>query len=573
MQEISLSDTIEQFMNKCNDNFNEISHLSGPQGRPGEDGHVGATGKRGTSIRFVDCGQQNPEFTQEDANAAIYDKGDILDVGDVVVFSSGWVGGVESVIEEGSEYVPRIGALSKIIGPDGEPGETGPQASDQFDEAGGYLKLKDNFSGLRVSRGNSTQTQLIVDRVTFTYGGGEKGYMAATANDFEMSSSLTLSIKSNNIVVGTNQSTNDIKINSSNSLHVGTAVNFIDIDNASGIKVQGDSEFSGVSKFRNDVTFSKNGQNTTISGDAITTNTVKPNSLSIDINTPATYANKKLTINGSGVNFVGRLDIKPTEITTSLPLKSESTIKVRSGNEYIILDCPKYSMMLWPDGSDCPSNWIPLNKNIYISGVDKVETSLQNGEISDTVLYFKFNNSIYKVSDYMSKISDTLIVSIETTSSGGNIQDDEIAQYIASQYSRSASDSRQPASVNTNTGGTTSNSGITNTGGTDFTDRPVSSDHTQILAGAFAEYSEIFLDGELREALEPSALPDRLVSSYAGFLKNMLKVRVNGSDRYYKDMTGVFTLLKKTVSQTTNLSFVFGRPQAPAGFMWIFKNA
>lgn len=559
MQPISLSDTIEDFMTKCNANFNEISERSGPQGRPGEDGHIGATGKRGTSIRFVNCGDTNPEFTQEDANAAIYNMGDTLEVGDVVVFSSGWIGGVENVTEEGSEYIPTVGGLSSIIGPQGEQGIAGSQASDQFEDDGlGNLKLKNNFSGLRISRGNS-QTQLIVDRVSFNYGGSTKGYIEATGNEFGVTSSLTFSLNSNNIVVGNHQSTNNIKINSSTSLNVGTAVNFIDIDNASGIKVQGDSEFSGTSKFNNDVTFYKNGQSTSISGDSITTDSVKADKLTIGINTPATYANRKLTVDGSGINFVGRLDVKPGEITTSLPIKSDSTIKVKSGNEYVTLDCPKYSMMLWPDGSDCPANWVALNKNIYISGVDRMGTSLQNGEISDTALYFKFNNYIYKVANYTSKISDTLVVSLEQA----QITDEEIAEYIASPDSRTRLTAPEtPLSFR-----------INNTGHTGFTDRPLSSDPSQMLASAFADYSEIFLDGDLAEALEPTALPERLVSSYAGFLKNMLKVRVDGADRYYKDMTGVFTLLKKAISQTTNLSFVFGRPQAPAGFMWIFKNA
>lgn len=558
IEQITLSDTIQEFMTKCNLNFNRIaSGNGGPQGRPGENGRTGATGPRGNSIRYVNViDDGDSEFTVAEANYSIY--GMDFEEGDVVIFSNGWLGSIVSIESDGSEYIPIVGNLSDaLIGPRGERGEQGEQASDQFEisDSGNYLELKNEYSGLVVARwGPNVDRPIIVDSVKYYDGNDITTSMETQGSEFKIRSENTISMESGDIYIG-RDSTDDVTINGNNSVLIGTDVNSVNIDNVSGIVMHGAAEFDDYTKFQSGVSFGNENAQTVINGDRIDTSSIKSDSLTIGITAPASQANKNLTLDSNGFNFVGKFKITPANVTTSLPIRSDSTIKVKSGNEYVVLDCPKYTMMLYPDGTDVPQYWMPLNKNIYITGANKIDASLQNGEISDTTLYFKFGDFIYKVDNYSSKIYETLIIESASQSGSGTVSANDVIEYISGKM---------------NTGNLSL--GINAAGATGFTQRPQSSNTTQLLANAISDYSEMVVDGDIENALVANELPERTASAYAGFLKNMLKVRVEGQNNYYKDMTDVFTLIRKTQS-TTNVSFIFSRPEAPAGFMWIFKNA
>jgi hypothetical protein len=126
IREIFKTDTVGEFMNKCNWNFGIISRIGGPRGLQGERGETGARGRRGAMIHTVNEPDEMMDYMDVETASEILSTLDVeetenMEDGDVVFFKNGWV--CEIGIEDG-EIVARE-PVFPIIGPQGPQGEPG----------------------------------------------------------------------------------------------------------------------------------------------------------------------------------------------------------------------------------------------------------------------------------------------------------------------------------------------------------------------------------------------------------------------------------------------------------------
>lgn len=126
IREIFRTDTVGEFMDKCNWNFGIISRIGGPRGLQGERGETGARGRRGAMIHTVNEPDEMMDYMDVETASEILSTLDVgetenMEDGDVVFFKNGWV--CEIGIEDG-EIVARE-PVFPIIGPQGPQGEPG----------------------------------------------------------------------------------------------------------------------------------------------------------------------------------------------------------------------------------------------------------------------------------------------------------------------------------------------------------------------------------------------------------------------------------------------------------------
>jgi len=220
IREIFRTDTVGEFMDKCNWNFGIISRLGGPRGLQGEQGETGARGRRGAMMHVIDGeSMSGMDFDTDSANEILEnldeDLRNEIEDGDVAVFSNGWVCGVN--VENDSITVNE--PLFSIVGPQGERGATGASGDTLFTDAGDMASLNDRRqllidNTIYLPSNNSNSGGIVfseLEREGSVYNG-----MTNTKAHINFKND-GLSINSNNnIRIGTSSSINEINFNIGN---------------------------------------------------------------------------------------------------------------------------------------------------------------------------------------------------------------------------------------------------------------------------------------------------------------------------------------------------------------------
>lgn len=232
IREIFRTDTVGEFMDKCNWNFGIISRIGGPRGLQGERGETGARGRRGAMLHTVNEPDEMMDYMDVETASEILSTLDVgetenMEDGDVVFFKNGWV--CEIGIEDG-EIVARE-PVFPIIGPQGPQGERGESTDSLF-----------SINSTDIS-GNA----LLLNHISLTV--GNRIYLP-TMDNFNGGLYFTSMTDSgnNNITIGDekafiNFNQNTLNINSNSGINIGTSsnsqINF-SINNGDIMKVEND---------------------------------------------------------------------------------------------------------------------------------------------------------------------------------------------------------------------------------------------------------------------------------------------------------------------------------------------
>jgi len=220
IREIFRTDTVGEFMDKCNWNFGIISRLGGPRGLQGEQGETGARGRRGAMMHVIDGeSMSGMDFDTDSANEILEnldeDLRNEIEDGDVAVFSNGWVCGVN--VENDSITVNE--PLFSIVGPQGERGATGASGDTLFTDTEDMASLNgrrqlliDNTIYLPSNNSNSGG---IVFSELEEEGGVYNGMTNTKAHINFKNDGLSIN-SNNNIRIGTSSSINEINFNIGN---------------------------------------------------------------------------------------------------------------------------------------------------------------------------------------------------------------------------------------------------------------------------------------------------------------------------------------------------------------------
>ena len=220
IETITTSDNIKQFMDKCNRNFTSIvENGGGPRGATGQNGAMGATGKRGNKFHYVPI-NTDTIFDIEAATAELSNIEDSeIEDGDFVFFSvsngsdcyMAYVGCVE-MVETSEGFVPKISSLTPLQGPKGEQGVPGDAASNQFEADGDGLTLRNPFQQIilpkptqALSSAPSSTLCIVKGGIGFVSGDREKSAINGSNDngEFTISSELNMSLASKeNITIG-----------------------------------------------------------------------------------------------------------------------------------------------------------------------------------------------------------------------------------------------------------------------------------------------------------------------------------------------------------------------------------
>lgn len=553
MQPISRSDTIGDFMDKCNANFLEIANHAGPKGETGNDGETGPRGRRGSTIKSVPAPEleEGASFTISDAQNLLLTS-HISDEDDIVVFTNGYVGTVSrNTSETEDNNWGTITNLFSIVGPEGPQGPQGATGDSLFEEIGGG-KVK--LSGGRILRMENTLEMSGTNRISF-------GSASSIREDGKL------------IIDG---GSSGVKING--SVRIGTGEN-IKVEN--GITTIGSgqneirinssqTEFTQRTVFKKDIELPETDQRivfghaisgvTNMTANRVYSPSTETNNLAVLIpqNKSLYFDNTGLRISTNGDTSTSRNVFSiNTSVSTSLPIVSSSTVKVNNGDGQVLLDTPKYTMMVYPSSIPAPKNWTALKKDIYIENVEEVSSAPQE---DGNDLYFKFKvtttsggqqstvQKTFKIPNYYNNIG-LVNYSANLFIQGVNSGIDGLV-FPAASIKDEISDIKDSA-----------------------TGRIYDLESPEVISEIMMDSSEIEVNASAiaREDLEIS------INYYAYFIKNMLnRKESNGSTSEPRDMSNVFTkIIKKTVLGETNntIQFVFPKPTPPAnGLVWIFKH-
>lgn len=408
IQTITTSDTIKQFMEKCNDNFSSIvENGGGPMGKKGETGETGATGKRGNKFHFVEIegSDYSEEFPIEEAEELIKDLEDLED-GDFVLFSNGYICDV-SLEEDGeSSYSVIVNNLISIKGPKGDQGEQGISSEESLETRG---------RGLWMNMDDDTKKYLILSNSEF---GGEPnntlviqggiGFISPSPDNIEIGSikledKLYINseekpisiISSNNINIGSSDSldTKNFNVNTSQTINLKSKDIILDCDKIN-FNVNNSVSFPKL-KVGDDNSY------TEITKDSITSTNGKIYSLNatgeIIVGQTSGSMTLKTKINESGLNVLndGFVVNSSNGITTFLPFKSETTITADNGDGEVLLDTPKFAMMLYSKYAKIPYNWEVFD-SIQVPAI-KTENDTKNISYDNEHLYCNCGNDSYTI--------------------------------------------------------------------------------------------------------------------------------------------------------------------------------
>jgi len=257
IREIFRTDTVGEFMDKCNWNFGIISRIGGPRGLQGERGETGARGRRGAMIHTLNEPDEMMDYMDVETANEILSTLDVeetenMEDGDVVFFKNGWV--CEIGIENG-EITARE-PVFPIIGPQGPQGEQGESIDSLFSTD------STNISG----------NTLLLNRLTLTVGNRIYLPTVDSLNGGLYFTPMTDS-GNNNITIGDekafiNFNQNTLNINSNSGINIGTSsnsqINF-SINNGDIMKVENNGlklykkiEFMGSTNIPSEITKGSN---------------------------------------------------------------------------------------------------------------------------------------------------------------------------------------------------------------------------------------------------------------------------------------------------------------------------
>lgn len=421
MQQITPSDTIGEFMEKCNDNFTLLVGCGGgPRGAAGPAGRDGATGKRGNMIHWVGTEGSDSDFDSSEATEDIVGI-DVRD-GDIVFFSNAFVGYVENVPDEEDErkYVPRITELVGLKGDKGDKGDAGDRASDQFEVINDHiltnypayhrLVLKGNNSSFAgPGNYNSLQSTLCVDGGIGFIKTGETtesaaikmlpvGFSINSENNIYLSSKdkiITIGSDSSNnnlskevnvfgddkitFKIGTGSTNRKIEVDqngvylNSKTVHIEQNKIKIQFGNTFPTEIENNKITTGIVEVGGYV---KTGEIRALSsnGISIKNDAQQPfEILNIDIN--RVYSKKKMWCDGK------------------IYSKNEGT---SSSIQRVLLDSPKFSIMMWPENAAIPANWLRFSDILisasfqYVAGALPQKPTDGNG---NTYFWYMFHGS------------------------------------------------------------------------------------------------------------------------------------------------------------------------------------
>ena len=587
IETITTSDNIKQFMDKCNRNFTSIAENGGgPRGAAGQDGAMGATGKRGSTFHFVSIIPDVP-FGPEEATAALSNVDDI-EYGDFVFF---FVQGEEKCayaafvdFEETSEgFVPVItsGTLISLQGPKGEQGVPGDAASDQFDVDADdpndkYLILRDSYHRIvlpkptqALSSVPSSTLCIVKGGIGFVSGDREKSAINGSNDngEFTISSELNMSLSSKeNITIGEYANgvvSKNINITSDN-------INIIQNGSANRISLdQNNVRIYGKSKFDNDIDVTGK-----ISSTGIISSTQKITSPSIETN------NLKITglntlgfvqINSNdGFNVGNVFKINPTNKKINITSNVDSTqpIRAKVGNDVMELGVPKYTFMLYPKSATTPSGWCEFSNDLIIPIISEenygTQSSYQSGNqlwfkykvstttdgiTTSTMKYVKINLSeIYQVTFDRTRMSS--VTTISSSTSGSESAESYTFEPISKNGVNYVSENPQSQSSSS----MSSSYNVPN-----FIDNDMS----------VVDYDIVVDDiGEL--PWEQVVIPNNILNNYQQLIKHMLTNK--GS---LQNMSGIFKRMNILVpigqNYNRNTFYTLSVPDKASMFKWIFK--
>lgn len=253
IREIFRTDTVGEFMDKCNWNFGIISRIGGPRGLQGERGETGARGRRGAMIHTVNEPDEMMDYMDVETASEILSTLDVeetenMEDGDVVFFKNGWV--CEIGIEDG-EIVARE-PVFPIIGPQGPQGEQGESTDSLFTNLSGNALLLNHLS---LTVGN----RIYLPTTDSLNGGLYFAHMTDNGNN-------NITIDAEKAFINFNQNT--LNINSNSGINIGTSsnsqINF-SINNGDIMRVENDGlklykkvEFMGSTNIPGKITKSGN---------------------------------------------------------------------------------------------------------------------------------------------------------------------------------------------------------------------------------------------------------------------------------------------------------------------------
>jgi hypothetical protein len=435
IEEISVSDNIRQFMEKCNRNFlSIIRYGGGPAGRPGNDGETGATGKRGNRIHWVEAdntGSESDIFDEVAATSLVSGNMDMED-GDIVYFTNGYVGLVNLTEDSESECVPVIAEVSSIRGPQGMKGDAGDTSEvQQFaeTESGDTLYFKErtrrlilssditSFPSNTASIGGGSElvvgedSETIIDGgISFITGGEEKSAVRAAGDSFYVTTELdNISIES---VRSAHMESDEITIGSRQTTVISAGASAMTMSS-------GGTSFDGqaVSFSTNTVSFSGklqvgSGQRyTEITGQKVNSDEIETKFLTVK-NIPSIGTFK---VGSTGVEVGNAVSVgTDNRVSVKVPVVSTKQILADNGDGQVLLDTPKYTMMLYPSMAKVPKNWVKLDNDIEINGISEIgfgmeiPTKPKSDDGKNLFFIYKGENDItptyYKISDYKNNI-------------------------------------------------------------------------------------------------------------------------------------------------------------------------
>lgn len=554
MREIFRSDTIGAFMDKCNENFRLIAESGGPKGETGETGETGARGRRGSTIIGVPAPQveEGEEFTVEDAQNAL--NGMSIDDGlDVVVFNNGHVGYMIPDAED-DRKIGTIVDVFPIIGPEGKQGPAGVQGDSLLEgPVGGAVTLKNNYK-LKIN--NSLELL-------------NGGRIVLGGNSIFEENGLTLNGGSSGINL---KSTGVITIGSSESIKVENGMTTIR-SGSNEVKITNNrTEFTQATVFKKNIELLETNQKITFGGssatniksDEISTQNMK--SVTLGVYNPQ-YRN--LIFDNAGFRIV-----EPTEsarsvfsvgsnVNTTLDIKTSKTVKANNGDGEVLLDSPKYTMMVYPTGIDVPNNWTAFDKDLLIQNVTEFNGDVPANDGND--LYFKFN-----VKTVSGTSSSTVEKTFKISNFYANIGQASYSNQLFIVGENSGIDGLISGKAN---GIASIKDDISDIKENSATTRPMDLASPETISDIMRESSTLDIQaGQIQHVVY-----EFTVNYYAYFIKNMLsRTGSDGSTRPIRNMTSVFTRIfqkNKLGEIIDGSSFIFPKPQSPTnGLVWIFKH-
>lgn len=581
--EITTSDTIQQFMEKCNENFTSIEENGGgPRGAAGQDGIQGATGKRGNTFHFIRITEPVERFGPIEATAAItaaIENNEDIDDGDFVFFfveENEFCYGSYIKFEENTEgvFVPVItdDTLVSLQGPKGEQGVPGGGASEQFDvndddPSDEYLVLRDPYQRIvlpkpeqALSSDPSSALCIVKGGIGFVSGDREKSTIKGSDDngEFLISSELNISLTTKeNLTIG--EYTNGVV---SRNINI-TGENINITRNGSTNKITLDQTNVGIygkTKFDNNIDV--DGE---ISSTGIISSIQKITSPSIETNDIKVTGLSSLgfvQINSNdGFNVGNAFKINPTNKKINITSNVESTqpIRAKVNNDIVELGVPKFTFMLYPKTANTPSGWceftksliMPIKNEIPYNGSDtsyqngnylyfnyKVPTT-ENGQTTYTLTYVKIDlRDIYQAT-----FDFTSIDNVTTTTSNSSGISTETYDFILNESSTSESNS--------------STTNATKSPLFDYTDETTTYD-----------YDITTDDDDLPWVPISPDVQENRINYHQQLIKHLLT-----SKNTLQDMSGIFTrMIIRNSAQQIAVYYILSVPEVPSSALkWIFK--